>query len=229
MNAPRTTLLAFAVLAALAFTASRAQAESPAEAARVFIDRALPGMPGRVEVKVGEIDPRLNLAPCQQVEPFLPAGARLWGRGYLGLACKAGASWRVSIPVDVRVHAIVPVTIRPLRAGEIVTPADIEEKEIEVSAFAPGLLATIEPVAGRVLTRGMPAGQPLRADQFRAPQAIAAGEPVRVTLVGRGFEVSMEGKALQAGAVGDAIRVQLATGKTVGGRLKGSREIEVQL
>ena len=34
---------------------------------------------------MGSLDPRLKLAPCNQVEPHLPAGTRLWGRSRIGL------------------------------------------------------------------------------------------------------------------------------------------------
>ena len=31
----------------------------------------------RVDIQVGQLDARLRLAPCQHVEPYLPAGTRL--------------------------------------------------------------------------------------------------------------------------------------------------------
>jgi flagella basal body P-ring formation protein FlgA len=49
-----------------------------AQQARQFVadSSALPGM--RLEVEVGELDPRLKLAPCDRIEPYLPSGVRLW-------------------------------------------------------------------------------------------------------------------------------------------------------
>ncbi len=41
--------------------------------------------PLRLVVSVGSLDSRLNLAPCAQVEPYIPAGMRLWGKTRLGL------------------------------------------------------------------------------------------------------------------------------------------------
>jgi flagella basal body P-ring formation protein FlgA len=34
--------------------------------------------PLRMEVSVGSLDARLRLAPCASVEPYMPAGMRLW-------------------------------------------------------------------------------------------------------------------------------------------------------
>ena len=36
--------------------------------------------PLRLVVTVGALDSRLTLAPCAQVEPYLPPGMRLWGK-----------------------------------------------------------------------------------------------------------------------------------------------------
>src|ERR1700690_4642205 len=45
---------------------------------------AVPGTP-RVEVVLGQLDPRLHLAACARVEPYLPTGVRLWGKARIGL------------------------------------------------------------------------------------------------------------------------------------------------
>jgi flagella basal body P-ring formation protein FlgA len=202
---------------------------TPAEAALTFLDKEVSGLPGRVEVQVGEIDPRLTLAPCARIEPFLPTGARLWGRGFLGLKCTEGATWRVTVPVEVKVHAVVPVATRILKVGEAVTPADVEEREVEVSAYPPGLIADLKLVEGRVLTRAVGAGQPLRSEGFRVPPAVTSGDLVRVVLTGRGFDITVDGKAMGQAAIGEAIKVQLPTGKMVGGVLKAGRKVEVGL
>ncbi|MEY8879139.1 MAG: flagellar biosynthesis protein FlgA, partial [Leptothrix sp. (in: b-proteobacteria)] len=58
----------------------------------------------RVEVSTGQLDPRLHLAPCQKIEPYVPAGQRLWGRTRVGLRCTAGpVRWNVYLPVTVQV------------------------------------------------------------------------------------------------------------------------------
>jgi hypothetical protein len=49
-------------------------------------------LPLRMEVEVGALDRRLTLAPCAQVEPYLPAGSRLWGKTRVGLRCVQGSS-----------------------------------------------------------------------------------------------------------------------------------------
>ena len=56
--------------------------------------QAAPGL--RVEVRVGALDARLRLAPCENVQPYLPAGTRLWGNARIGLRCAdATVRWNV--------------------------------------------------------------------------------------------------------------------------------------
>jgi len=49
------------------------------------------GMAPQIEVELGELDPRLKLAPCQRIRAYLPTGANLWGRSRVGLRCEQGA------------------------------------------------------------------------------------------------------------------------------------------
>src|SRR5574344_1861168 len=100
---------------ARAQNASAAVAAAPAEGVedigsvtRRWLDEALQAAQAesaalRMEVQVGQLDPRLRLAPCARVEPFLPAGTRLWGRTRLGLRCVQGAvQWTVFLPITIQ-------------------------------------------------------------------------------------------------------------------------------
>src|SRR5688572_30171507 len=72
----------------------------------------------RVEVEVGRLDARLRLAPCQRIEPYLPANSRLWGRTRIGLRCAQGASpWNVFLPITVKVFGRALVAAAPLPVG----------------------------------------------------------------------------------------------------------------
>ena len=61
---------------------------------QAMADAQLPNT-ARVEVTLGELDPRLRLAPCNRIDPFVPPGQRLWGRSKVGLRCADGARWTV--------------------------------------------------------------------------------------------------------------------------------------
>jgi flagella basal body P-ring formation protein FlgA len=79
----------------------------------------------RVEVTIGQLDPRLHLAPCQNIEPYLPPGVRLWGKARIGLRCKTGPTpWNVYLPVTVKVFGRALVVPAGAAAGSVLAEAD---------------------------------------------------------------------------------------------------------
>ena len=65
-------------------------------------DAALTAAGLRMEANVGALDSRLKLAPCAQVQVYLPLGSRLWGRTRVGVRCLEGAvRWNVTVPTTV--------------------------------------------------------------------------------------------------------------------------------
>src|SRR5450830_1910176 len=94
-------LLAVALLGPLmahaqTLAAPVAAAEQLYAQAQVWLDSAVSqadqktDLPLRMEVSVGELDRRLRLAPCQDIQPYIPPGTRLWGKTRIGLRCARG-------------------------------------------------------------------------------------------------------------------------------------------
>jgi len=118
MPAPSTLLSRFASrlvlvtasLAALGLPPARAATPQPAPLAgdarpviEQFLQNQAAGLPGRVVIT---IDTPMSgaLPPCDALEPFLPGGARLWGRVSVGVKCNAGQPWTRYVPAYVAVH-----------------------------------------------------------------------------------------------------------------------------
>jgi flagellar basal body P-ring formation protein FlgA len=240
----RTTLGARLLLAAVALVphgiAQAAPGTDPASHAVSQAEREIRGLldaqtrelanrfPGRIEVNVGTLDPRLTLAPCQQVEPFLPQGARLWGRSHIGLRCRAGANWQVFLPVDVRIFGPALVTTRALTAQQPIQPEDARVDEVELTREPPGALSDPKDLNDRLAARGLPAGTVLRPELLRARPVIAGGDAVKVVYLGDGFSVASEGKALGPATEGQAIRVQMDSGRVVTGTARDGRRVEIR-
>lgn len=232
LAAPTLVLLA----AALAATGVRAQAVAPelAVQARELVEQQLGGFAGaavtRVEIETGSLDPRLKLAPCERVEPYLPTGFRAWGKSRVGLRCAQGpVRWNVYLPITVKVFGPALVAVRPLDAGAEIAEADLRSAEVDLAAAASPALTELDAVAGRTLTRAVAPGQPLRQGDLRARQWFAAGETVRLVALGKGFEVHGEGQALAAGLDGNVVRVRTETGRIVSGVAVADRRVEVRL
>ena len=129
--------------------------------------------PLRMEVSVGQLDERLRLSPCARIEPYLPAGARLWGRTRLGLRCLEGATrWSVFLPVTVKAFGPAWVLTGDVKAGAVLSEADATEMEVDWAAENAAIVADPAVWVGQVASRPLKAGQALRQPMLRAPQVL---------------------------------------------------------
>ncbi|MCV2423335.1 flagellar basal body P-ring formation chaperone FlgA [Paucibacter sp. DJ2R-2] len=190
------------------------------------------GMPAqaRVDVQVGQLDPRLKLAPCSQVQPYLPAGLQMWGRTRIGLRCVDGrARWNVTVPVQVRVFARAVVAAEPLASGGNLTQAQLATAEIDIAAVPGAVFTDAAGLLGRTLSHPVAAGEALSSSSLKMRQWFAAGETVQVRVSGPGYAVAGEGQAMAAGLEGQSVKVRFDNGRVVTGRVVGERRVEVLL
>lgn len=184
----------------------------------------------RVEIELGELDPRLRLAPCAKVEPYLPPGIRLWAKSRIGLRCVQGPSrWNVYLPITVKVYGRAWVAQSALPAGAVIAAHDLREAEVDWAA-EPGLpLTRADEARGRVLSRPVAAGQTLRPSALQARQWFAGGDAVRIVVRGAGFAAASSGQALTPGIEGRSARVRTEGGRVVSGSPVAERRLEVSL
>lgn len=193
-------------------------------------DQAKNGAPWRVEVVLGQLDPRLKLAPCDKVKAYVPTGMRLWGNTRVGLRCEQGAvRWNVFWPVSVKVWGQALVVVGPLRPGAPLTHEDLRMAEVDLASHASPAVLNPDEVVGRTVSRQLSAGQSLRQDDVKARRWFAAGDPVRLTVKGNGFSVGSEGTALTAGDEGQCAKIRLGGGRVVCGDPVGARQVEITL
>ena len=184
----------------------------------------------RPEVVMGALDARLRLAPCQQIEPYLPPGTRLWGRSRIGLRCLQGrVHWNVYVPVTIKAWGPAWVLRRPVPGGTILTQDDAEIAEMDWAEQSASVLATPESWVGEQAAFALQPGQTLRSNMVRPVPAFSRGAQVRVKSVGSGFHVVVSGEAMDAGVVGQPVRVQLSGGKIITGTVRKGQIVEVRL
>lgn len=184
----------------------------------------------RLEVKLGSLDSRLKLAPCGNVEPYLPPGARLWGRTRVGLRCVDGMSrWNVSLPVTVNAYGTAWVVKAPVAAGAAITEDDVVEAEVNWAEESSPVVKDKALWVGQIATRALLTGQTLRQGMLRPAQVFQAGAPVRVLAQGAGFQVSAEGQALSAGVVGQTARVRMENGRVSSGTVLDTKTVKIDL
>ncbi len=186
----------------------------------------------RVLVLPGTLDPRLKLAPCDQVQAFLPAGVPSWGRSRVGLRCVKGqgpVAWQVYLPVTVQVWAPAVVTSAPLPAGAQLDESQLSSADVDWAAGTSAPTSAVQSLQGRVLARPVVAGQPVRAADLKARQWFAQGDTVRIVAQGAGFAISAEGQALGPGLEGQRVRVRTDSGRVLVGQAVGHNRVELNL
>ena len=184
----------------------------------------------RVDVKVGKLDPRLKLAPCQHIDTYLPPGLPVWGATRMGLRCTQGPKlWNVSIPIQVSVYTQATVVKAALPVGTVLDASQLDQAEVDIAA-APGAAVSDPMLAvGRTLGRAVAAGATLRQTDLKARQYFAAGETVRVNAIGPGWQVVTEAQAIGAGIEGQSVHVRTEGGRLLTARPTGDRQVEVAL
>lgn len=191
---------------------------------------AVGGMALRMEVVVGALDPRLQLAPCAKVEPYVPQGTRLWGKSRLGLRCVQGVTrWNVFLPVQVKAFGPAWVAKSNVLTGAVLTADDAVEAEVDWAEDASPIVANPEQWVGQVASRSWVAGQPIRQAMVKPAQVFQAGAQVRVLAQGQGFQVASDGLAMTAGVVGQAARVRMDGGRVMSGVVQDARTVRIDM
>ncbi|RYF69522.1 MAG: flagellar basal body P-ring formation protein FlgA [Comamonadaceae bacterium] len=186
--------------------------------------------PLRMEVSLGALDSRLRLAPCARVEPYVPVGARLWGRSRLGLRCVDGqARWNVFLPVTVKAWGPAWVLRDNVLAGAVLSADDAVQDEADWAAEASPVVAEPAQWVGQVAARSLGAGQPLRQSMVRPAQVFGAGTAVRVVAQGPGFEVASGAQAITAGVVGQPVRVRMENGRIATGVVQDATTVRLAM
>ncbi len=184
----------------------------------------------RITAQPGRLDPRLRLAACGDIQPYLVSGAPAWGRTRVGLRCQQpGVRWNVFLPVTVQVLAPALQLREALPVGARLAASQLTLAEVDWAAAASPPLADAEGLADRVLARAVAAGQTLRAADLQPRRWFAIGDTVRVVAAGRGFSISAEGQALTPGLEDQPVRVRVEGGRVLTGRAVGERRVELVL
>ena len=221
-------------------TAACAQELAPTaevtEVTRHWLDAALhnPGTPDgsplRMEVSLGNLDSRLRLAPCAQIEPYMPVNTRLWGKTRVGLRCLQGVThWNVFLPVTVKAFGPGWVLRGALPAGITLKADDAMVAEVDWASESSPIIGDAAQWVGQVTAYALSGGQPLRQVMIRPAQVFQTGAFVRILAQGPGYSVSSDGQALNPGIVGQLARVRTEGGRVVSGVVLDTHTVKIDL
>lgn len=219
------------VLATLAAPA-RSATSHPAPlsgSARPVIERFLlsqtAGLPGKVGIS---IDTPMSgaLPPCEALEPFLPSGARLWGRVSVGVRCNASQPWARYVPGYIAVVGTYYVAAHQINSGQALTPTDAEVREGDLTTLPGSVIVDPAQLNGVIASNRIASGAPIRRESLRAVTVVQQGQTVKVVTQGAGFVVSTEGKAMTHAAAGAMLQVKMQGGQLLSGIVRPDGMVE---
>jgi flagellar basal body P-ring formation protein FlgA len=227
----RARALLFTILVALTGSGEGAQSQdldAVRSSVHRFVTEETRQLPGAVVVEVQAPDKRLQLSACTDLQPYVPPGMRLWGRTSVGVRCMGPDAWSMTLVVVVKVQGNAVFTARPVGRGHRIEDADIAVRPADLAQLPPGVLTEARQALGQVTGGALAAGLPVRADMLHGERVVQPGQTVRIVYRADGLQVTGEGKAVSAGAVGEEVAVRTANGRVIRGKITAAGEVEVR-
>ncbi|MGT2469236.1 flagellar basal body P-ring formation chaperone FlgA [Paraburkholderia terrae] len=208
--------------------AGQQDGESIRRAALAYLQLQSAGLPGKVDISVATVFPR-GLAACTTLEPFLPTGARVWGRTTVGVRCSGERPWTLYLQAKVSIHATYFLASRSIAPGELLSAADLIARDGDLTLLPQAVITDPAQAVGSVSLMRVSAGLPLRRDMLKSADSVTIGQSVKVVAQGANFAISAEGSAMNNASPGQPVRVKTANGQIIQGIVKDGGTVVIQL
>ncbi|BCF98777.1 hypothetical protein PPGU19_033460 [Paraburkholderia sp. PGU19] len=208
--------------------AGQQDGESIRRAALAYLQQQSAGLPGKVDISVATVFPR-GLAACTTLEPFLPTGARVWGRTTVGVRCSGERPWTLYLQAKVSIHATYFLASRSIAPGELLSASDLIARDGDLTLLPQAVITDPAQAVGSVSLMRVSAGLPLRRDMLKSADSVTIGQSVKVVAQGANFAISAEGSAMNNASPGQSVRVKTANGQIIQGIVKDGGTVVIQL
>lgn len=198
--------------------------------ARAWIDEELSHTQQQYRVEFRALDPRLRLERCSEPLDFeIHGNSELRGRSNLRVTCHP-QDWFIFVTAEVQVFSPVVVARNTLNRGAEITAQMLEIKQLDVSRVRGEYFTSLQPLLGMQVRNRIRAGDIITSRQVNITQAVSRGDQVIIQARSDSFTIRMTGEALDAGGIGEQIRVRnLQSGRTIRARIVDRGVVEVRL
>ena len=185
----------------------------------------------RIETKIGYVDPRLNLKPCQiPLEVNFRHSNKTTGRLTTKVSCNTGSLWSLYVPVTIDLYQRVAIANTPIPRGAHLQQHHLRLEEKNISMLYRGYYFNTKPLLGFVTTRAIKIDEVISPRNLTAPKVIYRNEEVTIIAKAGGLRVRASGVALSDGVLGETISVRNKnTKKIVEARVRGPGKVEIQI
>ncbi len=111
----------------------------------------------------------------------------------------------------------LPVLKSPLRQGDIISAADIDYVDIRSTDITASMVVDAKKLIGQTPRRGIAAMKPIGTLDVQWPTIVKKGDLVTMVLNSSVLNLTAQGRAMDNGSEGDAVRVMNTTSKQIVG------------
>lgn len=177
------------------------------------------GLGEHVEIKLAGHTPQIYVA-ADRVSPVTIDTLDYDGRSSRFSAIvsvKADGKAKKTFRVAGQVHRMeeLPVLVRRVNAGEMITEADVSWRLIRQSRLNGSVAQQADQLVGMIARRPVRADQPIRLGDVERPTMISKGRAVTMIYEAPGLLLKAVGRAIEDGAQGQAVRILNLKSKTI--------------
>ena len=215
-------------------TLERASQTLPVSAIRAAILSALEARGASGKVALAMDGPDLRVTLPAEAEPtfairnlvFDGGSGRFFGQ--IVAPAEGPVETRVKISGSATLMAEIPVLRRRMNPGEVISKADIDWLSTRADRMAQNSLIELSDIVGLSPRRSIAPGQAIRAGDLETPITVAKKSLVIVHLVTANMALTVQGRALEDGSMGEAIRIMnTKSNSIITGVVRGPGEVEV--
>lgn len=123
----------------------------------------------------------------------------------------------------------VPVLKNSLKNGDVIGALDIDYMDVPRHRVAVDTILDEKDLVNLTPRRLIPGGRTIQRNELEQPRMVDRGDAITLVFANGPMTLTIKGKSLQTGAMGDMIRVSnLESNKTLQGTVTGHREVTIR-
>ncbi len=191
------------------------------------------GINGKFQVLLNNPDAQIvlggNQIPTVEVQSINFVPSRNVFEALLVAPSKENPVYKMSVSGMIQQMVDVPVVKTAMKAGEIIGSTDIDWIEVAEKTITGDVVFDADALIGKTPSRILMANKQVRLRDITSPQLVSRGEEITIQYNDGSVQLSIKGKALQNGAMGDTIRVMnVASNKSVMAEVANNKVVAVQ-
>lgn len=188
---------------------------------------------GKIQVRADKLDPRLNLRVCAEdkLEVFNPYQTPVLNTNTMGVKCLENDNhWTLYVPIKISVLKTVLVAKRALIKGNRISSDDIYQVEMDAQKLKQGYFTDSRELIGLICKHDITPNSPLNPYNIELAKMVHRGDQVTIVATNENLSVSMDGIAMDEGALGDSVKVKnLSSKRTIEAQVAGNKTVKVVL